>query len=174
MNMKIRLLVLLMAVFAASGFAQEKTKKQIKQEQKIEKQKQIEALLNSKTFVFNATRALPQGGKSINLTSSYDVKFSPNLVESNLPYYGRAYSGVGYGGDAGMKFEGKPEEFTVTKGKKNYSIDAVVKGNNDTYRLSLTVSFEGSGSLSITSNNRSFISYNGDITAPEKKEEKKQ
>jgi hypothetical protein len=174
MNMKIRLLVLFMAVFAASGFAQEKTKKQIKEEQKIEKQKQIEALLNSKTFVFNATRALPQGGKSINLTSSYDVKFSPDLVESNLPYYGRAYSGVGYGGDAGMKFEGKSEEFTVTKGKKNYSIDAVVKGNNDTYRLSLTVSFEGSGSLSITSNNRSFISYNGDITAPEKKEEKKQ
>jgi hypothetical protein len=174
MNMKIRLLVLFMAVFAASGFAQEKTKKQIKEEQKIEKQKQIEALLNSKTFVFNATRALPQGGKSINLTSSYDVKFSPDLVESNLPYYGRAYSGVGYGGDAGMKFEGKPEEFTVTKGKKNYSINGVVKGNNDTYRLSLTVSFEGSGSLSITSNNRSFISYNGDITAPEKKEEKKQ
>ena len=172
MNMKIRLLVLFMAVFAASGSAQEKTKKQIKEEQKIEKQKQIETLINSKTFVFNATRALPQGGKSINLTSSYDVKFSPDLVESNLPYYGRAYSGVGYGGDAGMKFEGKPEEFTFTKGKKNYSINAVVKGNNDTYRLSLTVSFEGSGSLSITSNNRSFISYNGDITAPEKAEKK--
>jgi hypothetical protein len=174
MKMKIRLLVLLIAVFAASGFAQEKTKKQIKEEQKIEKQKQIEELVNSKTFVFNATRALPQGGKSINLTSSYNVKFSPDLIESNLPYYGRAYSGVGYGGDSGMKFEGKPEEFTVTKGKKNYSIDATVKGSNDTYRLSLSMGFEGGATLSITSNNRSFISYNGDITAPEKKEEKKQ
>jgi hypothetical protein len=172
MDLKIRLLVLFLAIFATTGFAQEKSKKQIKEEQKIEKQKQIDMLVNSKTFVFNATRALPQGGKSINLTSSYDMKFSPDLIESYLPYYGRAYSGVGYGGDSGMKFDGKPEEFTVTKGKKNYSINAVVKGNNDTYRLSLTVSFEGSGTLSITSNNRSFISYNGDITAPEKAEKK--
>jgi len=172
MNFKISLLVLFLAIFATTTFAQEKSKKQIKEEQKIEKQKHIDTLVNSKTFVFNATRALPQGGKSINLTSSYDVKFSPDLIESNLPFYGRAYSGVGYGGDSGMKFEGKPEEFTVTKGKKNYSINAVVKGSNDTYRLSLSVSFEGSGSLSITSNNRSFISYNGDITAPEKTEKK--
>jgi hypothetical protein len=59
------------------------------------------------------------------------------------------------------------------KEKKNYQVDAVVNGTTDKYRLSLSVGFEGSASLSITSNNRSTISYQGEISAPEKPEEKK-
>jgi hypothetical protein len=168
MTTRISILVLFFVIFAISGFAQEKSRKQIKEEAKIEKQKQTETLVNSKTFVFNARMALPTGYKSVNLTTGgYNAKFSPELIDSYLPFYGKAYSGVGYGGDAGMKFSGKPEEFTLAKGKKNYIINAKVKGEKDTYRISLSVGFEGSATLSITSNNRSFISYNGEIAAPE-------
>lgn len=168
MKTRISVLVMLFAIIAISGFAQAKSRKQIKEEAKIEKQKQTEALVNSKTFVFNARMALPTGYKSVNLTTGgYNVKFSPELIDSYLPFYGKAYSGVGYGGDAGMKFSGKPEAFTVAKSKKNYTVNATVKGEKDTYRISLSVGFEGSATLSITSNNRSFISYNGEIIAPE-------
>jgi len=163
MNLKISLLILFLAIIATTAFTQEKTKKQ----------KQIEELVNSKTFVFNATKAFPKDMKPVYLTSSY-IKFSPDRIESHLPYYDMAYNGVRYGSEAGMKFEEKPEEFTVTKGKKNYSIYAVVKRTNETYNLSLSVSFNGTSSLSVTSNNQSFISYSGDIKAPEKKEEKTQ
>jgi hypothetical protein len=161
MNLKITLLVIFLAIFVTTAFAQEKTKKQ----------KQIEELVNSKTFVFNATKAFPKDMKPVYLTSSY-MKFSPDLLESHLQYYDKANSGVRFGSEAGMKFEDKPEEFTVTKGKKNYSIYAVVKRNNETYNLSLSVSFNGTSSLSVTSNNQSFISYSGDITAPDKAEKK--
>jgi len=83
-----------------------------------------------------------------------------------------AFSGVGYVTDEGLKFTEKAEEFTIIKGKKNYQVRATVKGAKDTFRLSLSVGFEGSTSLTITSNNRSAISYSGEIKAYERKEEK--
>jgi hypothetical protein len=89
-----------------------------------------------------------------------------------MPYFGRAYSGAGYGGDAGLKFAGKPEKYTVVKEKKNYQINVEVKSDNDTYKLSLSIGFEGSATLTVISNNRSTISYNGDISAPEQPAEK--
>jgi hypothetical protein len=172
MNSKRMILIAILTVIVSYGFTQEKSKKQIKEEQKIEKQKQTEAIVNAKTFVFVAKSALPQGYKTVYLnTGEYTVKFQPDYIVSYLPFYGKAYSGVGYGGDNGMKFEGKPEEFNVTKTKKNFQLKAVVKGENDIYTLSISVSFEGSASLTVTSNNRSPISYSGDISAGEKTEE---
>jgi hypothetical protein len=155
----------------APAYSQEKTKKELKEEQKIEKQKQVEVMVNAKEFVFVARKANPMGMKQIDLTTNANyLKFYPELIESEMPFYGQAYSGVGYSGDTGMKFKGKPEEFTVVKTKKNYQIDAKVKGETDLYRISLQVFFEGGAVLSITSNSRSTISYNGEISAPAKTE----
>ena len=172
MNIRISVLIILFTIFTISGFAQEKSKKQLKEDKKLEKQQQLEALLNSKTFVFNANTAIPQGSKPVNLTAIYYVKFSPDAIESYMPFYGNAYNGAGIGGDTGMKFEGKPEDFTVAKGKKNYIVNALVAGQNDTYQISLSVGFKGSATLSIGSNNRSNISYNGEITAPKSQKKK--
>ncbi len=174
MTAKISVLTIILAFIVIAGFAQEKSKKQIKEEKKIEKQKQIDSLVNAKTFDFVGRRAMPTGYKSVDLTTNTNfVKYQPDLIDSYMPFYGRAYSGVGYGSDEGLKFTGKPEDFTVTKGKKNYDVSATVKGESDTFRLSLSVSFEGSATLTITSNKRSAISYSGEIRAPEIKEEKK-
>jgi hypothetical protein len=173
MNLIKIIFVVIATFFVTSGFAQEKSKKQIKEEQKKEQQQQTEAMVNSKTFVFVARTALPQGYKTVNLnTSEYNVTFKPEYIVSYMPFYGKAYSGVGYGGDAGLKFEGKPEEFTVTKSKKNYQVNAVVKGQNDVYTISATISFTGSASLTILSNNRSSISYNGEIATIKETDEK--
>lgn len=166
---KFSILSILIALYFTSAFAQEKTKQQTKAERKVEKQKQVEAMMNARTFVFTARTAIPQGYKTVNLnTNMYNVSFAPENIISYLPYYGTAYSGIGYGNDSGLKFEGKPEDFTVTKGKKNYNAKAVVKGERDVFNLMLTVSFEGSASLSVSSNNRGTISYNGVISEPEK------
>jgi len=174
MKTKISVLALLMLLIINSSFAQEKSRKQIKEEKKIEKQKQVEVLINAKEFVFVARTALPTGYRTVNLTSgSYTVKFHPDMIDSFLPFYGRAYSGVGYNNENGLKFKGKPEEFTIQKKAKNYQVNAVVKGESDVYRISMTVSSEGNSSLSINSNNRSTISYYGSISAPEKQTDKK-
>ena len=170
MKTKISILFLLLLMCSITLFAQEKSKKQIKEEKKLEKQKQVQTMMNERVFIFTARTALPQGYKTVNLNSNmYTVDFSPAKIVSYLPYYGRAYSGVSYGGDDGLKFEGTPEDFTVTTGKKNYSAKAEVKSEKEVYKLMLTVGFEGSATLTVSSNNRSSISFNGEISAPEKK-----
>jgi len=173
MKTKISFLIAFFALILITGYTQEATKKPTKEEKKAEKQKQTEAFINAREFVFVGRTALPTGYKSVDLTTNTNyVKFYPDTIDSYMPYYGRAYSGIGYGGDTGLKFTGKADEYTVTKGKKNYQVNAVVKTDRDTFRISLSVSFEGSSSLVINSNNRSPISYNGEISAPEKPKEK--
>jgi len=174
MKTRFSIIVLILAVVITNGFSQEKTKKELKEEKKIEKQKQVEAMVNDTNFVFVARTALPTGMRSVNLTTNQNyVKYQPDLIDSYMPFFGKAYSGIGYGADTGLKFQGKPEEFKVEKTKKAFQIDAVVKGTTDNFKLSLSVGFEGSASLTITSNNRSTISYQGEISAPEKPAEKK-
>ncbi|HWS61004.1 MAG TPA: DUF4251 domain-containing protein [Flavobacterium sp.] len=163
-----RIVHVLAFLFAFISFArleaQEKTKKQLKEEKKLEKQKEIGILVESKEFVFVANRVMPQSGRVINLTTVYNVDFHPEWIKSDLPFFGRAFSGVGYGGsDEGMKFEGKPTVFSIEKNKKAYIIKADVRGEKDSYFMILTVYFEGSAILSINSNNRSSISYDGEI-----------
>ena len=171
---KISFLLFVLALAISVGYTQEKSKKQIKEEKKLALQKQVEEMVNAKEFVFVGRTAIPSGHKSVNLTTNTNyVKFHPDLIDSYMPYFGRAYSGVGYGGDQGLKFTGKPEVFTVTKTKKEFEVTAEVKGSNDTYKISLSIGFEGNSTLGITSNNRSFISYYGEISAPEKKDDKK-
>jgi hypothetical protein len=164
-------LVLLLSLVVTMSFAQEKTRKQLREVRKIEKQKQTEILVNSKEFVFVARNASPQGFSSVDLTTNPNyIKFQPDFIKSEMPFFGTAYSGVAYRGDGGLNFEGKPLEYTFKKEKKAYQIKAVVKGQNDVYTMFLSIFFDGSAALSINSNNRSIISYIGEIRPIEKKE----
>ena len=172
MKGKIMHLVLLLLIGTIPVAAQKSDRKAEKERKRVEKEKEITALIDSKTFEFRATRAIPTGYKSVDLTTNPNfVKFSNDLIVSEMPFYGRAYS-VSYGGDSGLKFEGKPEIYTVEKKKKNYEIEAKVKDKNDYFTINLTVSSEGSSTMSISSNNRTSISYNGEIFAPEVPKEK--
>lgn len=174
MKTKIALFLSLILLLMTSAFSQEKSEKEIKEERKLEKQKQVETMVNDTLFVFVARTALPTGMRSVNLSSNPNyIKFQPKMIESEMPYFGKGYSGIGYGGDTGLKFKGKPEKFTVQKQKKNYQIDTNVKVESDNFRLSLSVTFEGSASLSIISNNRSTISYQGEISPLKKSGETK-
>lgn len=166
----VRLFTLTFVFFSlTNALAQEKSKKQLKEEIKLEKQKQTALLVDSKEFVFVARTAMPQGGRTIQLTTDYTLEFHPDLIKCDLPFFGRAFSGVGYGGDSGMQFEGKPMDLKIEKKKKSHDIKVNVKGGNDSYSLLLSIYFDGTAYLSINSNNRSSISYNGDIEALQKR-----
>lgn len=168
----VRFLVLIIAFFSlATAMAQEKSKKQIKEEVRIEKQQQVAILVDSKEFVFQPNSVTPLGGRSIILNDvSYRMEFHPDLIKSYLPFFGRGYSGIGYGGDnGGIEFDGKPTVYTIEKTKKAYIIRVNVRGQHDSYTIMLSVYFEGNAYLSVNSNNRSSISYDGEIKAIPKK-----
>lgn len=167
MRTKITPLILLMLVMTLDSMAQTADIISEKEKSRIAKVKEVAGLVDSKIFVFRATRANPTGYKPVDLTTNPGyVKFSPNLIVSEMPYFGRVYS-VSYG-DGDLNFWGKPDVFTLGKKSKNYAIKARVKDPDDCYMINLTVNFEGSSSLSISSNNRAMIHYNGDICATER------
>ena len=168
MKIKSLITIVLLTLMMTSAFSQEKSKKELKEEEKLQKQKQIEELINTKNFVFKGRWALPMGAKQVDLSTNPNyVKFNPDLMDGYMPFFGTATSGIGFGSDNTIKFKDKPESFNIVKNKKNFQVDAKVKGENDIYRISLSVSFEGSSSMSIISNNRSTISYQGEILPAE-------
>lgn len=163
--------ILIFLLFVATiGFAQEKTRKELREESKIEKVKQISILVASKEFVFVAQRAFPQGFRTIDLTTNPNfIEFNPDFIKSEMPFFGRGYSGIGYAGDTGLKFEGKPTEYSIVKTKKTFELKALVRGESDVFKILLSISYEGSATLTINSNNRSSISYYGEISKIKKK-----
>lgn len=173
MKSKVFIVLLLSCFLTYSVFSQEKTGKQLKAERELQKQKETEALINAKNFVFEAQKVMPQGGRLLHLDyNTYFLNFSEKMTTCDLPFFGRAYN-VGYGGtDGGIKFEGVPENVQIEKKKKYYIIKASVKGKDDSYDLLFSIYFDGSASLSVNSNKRASISYDGEIHKPKPEETK--
>lgn len=148
------------------GFGQEKTRRQLREERKLEKQKEIEMLINSKEFIFVARNASPQYLRRVDLTTNPNyIRFKPDFIKSEMPFFGRGFSGIDYGGNnIGLQFEGVPQEFSIIKTKKIYQIKVSVKTVDDNYDIMLDVGLQGSATLTIRSNKRSLITYYGKIS----------
>ena len=174
MKSKLFILLVLLGFLSFPVLSQEKTKKELKAEKELKKQKEIETLVNAKNFVFEAQKANPQGGRLLNLDyNTYFLKFNEEKTTCDLPFFGRAYNVPYGGGDGGIKFEGVPENIKIEKKKKSYLIKTTIKGKDDAYNLLFTIFFDGSASLSVNSNNRGSISYDGLIEAAKTEESKK-
>lgn len=135
-----------------------------------EKGEKLKAMMEQQNYVFNATSATSQGGRTIQLTSEYDLKVSKDTVKSYLPFFGRAFSAPYNPTDDGIKFESRNFSYSKTfKKKKGWSILIKPEDVDTVNSLRLSVSESGYGTLSIISNQRSPISFYGYVTAPEKK-----
>src|SRR6218665_1175218 len=167
MKVTLSILVLFLAL-SFSVSAQEKTKKQLKEERELEKQNEMKALLDAQNFVFEAQKVTPQGGRLIQLDyNTYFLKFNTENTTCDLPFFGRGYN-VAYNGDGGIKFEGKPENIKIENKKKSTVLKATVRGKNDIYDLFFTIFFNGTATLSVNSNNRAPINYDGLVSAHKK------
>jgi hypothetical protein len=163
MNTKFAPLILFLFFCTVPVLAQTTDRKAEKERKRVAREDDVSVLVESKIFEFRANRAIPSGYKSVDLTTNPNfVAFSPDFIVSEMPFFGRAYS-ASYGGEAGLKFEGKPEKYTVERKKKSYEIEAKVRSTKDFYTINLSVSFNGSSSMSVSCNNRTTISYNGEI-----------
>ncbi len=161
------LFIALVCFILGNASAQEKNIKTNTEQETVDTSS-IGNLLNSKTFEFIANTVFPITGSPKNLVGSgYSVTFSPEMIISNMPFYGRAYSGMALGRDKGMRFQGKPENFIVEKNNE-YQVKASVNGESDTYSISISVSSSGFATLAISSNDRGVISYQGEIVKVQK------
>jgi len=129
----------------------------------------IGRLIQSKNFVFVAQYALPLGGRSINLTSLYDVRLSNDTITSDLPFYGRAFVAPMNPSEGGIRFTSTQFDYTANEKKKGgWNITILPKDTKDVRQMFLSVSENGYASLQVTSNNRQSINYTGYVTAKNK------
>ena len=143
----------------------------VTQAQEIE---DLEEFVESGKFLFTADRAFPSGGPSVNLINrSNKVEFNGDTAKGDLAYFGKAHNAsVAYSADGGgIKFDGEMMNKEIKVKKKNVILSFKMKAPGDQYSCSLTITSSGSATLSISSNNKSSISYNGAVTAMEEEEE---
>lgn len=144
-------------------------------------------IVAAKTYTFVARSASPlnssdiskvmskmpggTGSGTINLNETYyEVKVSPDSVVAYLPYFGRSFSAPIGQNEGGVKFNSKKFEYKSTKGKKRgWDIIIETKDVNENYRLVLNIGDEGYATLSLNSNVKQSITYQGYLKENEKK-----
>ena len=162
--LKKRILLLLTLFITTATFAQ--ATKESKQQQKAE---EIQNLIQSKNYVFTAQTVLPETGRTINLTSTYDMRLSGDTLRSDLPYFGRAYEAPIDPSQGGIHFKSTNFNYTIKDRKKGgWDITIVPKDTRDVRQMFLTVFENGYASLNVLSETRQAISFNGIIQAARK------
>ena len=153
-------------------YAQDTKNRKEKRQEKHENQfKETEKIIDSLNYKFIATRAIPSGGRQIDLTTNTGyLKVTNDTVEAYLPFFGRVYNAAYSRGDSGIKFETKQIDYKVEKNvdKLNFTISFTAKTSKENYQCTLLINNSGSATLSVTSNHKAFISYYGNIESIKK------
>lgn len=135
-----------------------------------EKDEKLKELIDKQHYIFNVTSATTQGGRTIQLTSEYELTVSKDSIESFLPFFGRAFSAPYNPTDGGIKFTSKDFTYSSSvKKKKGWNILIKPEDVQTVNSLRLDISESGYGTLNIISNQRSPISFYGYVISPEKK-----
>ena len=123
----------------------------------------LEQKISDKKFVFEATEALPMGGRTRQLTTYYGLKVSHDTLESTLPYFGRAYAAPMNPSDAGYIFTSTQYDMQVSKRDNGWDITIVPQDRHNGEKFVLTAFNNGTANLQVNSNNRQPITFRGRI-----------
>ena len=139
----------------------------------------VSNLLQTKEFTFMAEKAnptnydvvkvlnsLPNSSASqiLNLDSGYTLEIKKDEVIVQLPYFGRMYNPTYSTGKDSYRFTSK--DFTISEvvGKKGSTIFTIIpKDQQNVRRMDLQVYMNGKAYLSVDSDDRQSISYDGYI-----------
>ena len=133
---------------------------QKKEERKEKRQKAYQEclqLIESGEFKFEAEKAYPQGGSSIDLTTNYGfIKISENKSIGDLPFFGRAYR---------MDYEGEILNKKLTRDDKKMKVTLSYEvKDKETYTVIMDIFSKKSASTIIRTDSKAHISYSGQIT----------
>ena len=123
---------------------------------------EIAQAIAADNWIFIADRALPQRGRSRNLTGQYEVRFSKDTIMAYLPYFGRAYSGPVMETRSPLDF--KTTDFTINKAQNNkgrWNITIRPKDYREVQSFDFVLFDNGSAQLNVQLTSRSPIGFNG-------------
>jgi hypothetical protein len=129
-----------------------------------QKEADIKNMVASAQYIFVAEYAIPMTGRTVALTSEYDLTVSKDSIIAYLPYYGRAYQAPLDPSQGGIKFTSSKFEYQTVKAKKNgWDISIVIKDQSDNGRLALHVASNGRATLQVSTTFRQPITFTGYI-----------
>lgn len=141
----------------------------------------LTAAVQNREFNYNATRAFPMGNEAANILNSmpgaagnrmmnldpgYGFNLKKDLFSVYLPYFGRAFNvNPADASRGGISFESKAFTVIESKTRKGNTL-LIIKPQDakESYVFNLEIFKNGSGFLSIQSNNRQPISFDGTIS----------
>ena len=150
-------ILLLLTIYSDHAFSQDNKKED-------EKAAQLKTMIEQHRFTFEAQTATPMRGGLKYLDPGYTVKVKPDTLQSDLPYFGRAYQAEYGSTDGGLKATSLKFDITIKELKKG-GWDITLKTNDlqDRLQFMLTVYEDGTASLNVNSTNRQPIGYRGFI-----------
>lgn len=120
--------------------------------------------IESKHFSYQAQTMYPTKGPTRQLEPGYSFELKGDTLICNLPYMGRVYTPT-IGGDAGFHFTATGVEYSTKVRKKGgWDVRIKAKDKNVQRQFDLTVSEDGSASLTVTSSDRESARYRGTLS----------
>lgn len=161
------ILFLLISILLTLGVSAQKNERKSRRALKAERESiiiaTIDSMIMAKDYNFVARSANPMQMQTVQLTSDYNLKVKGDSVFVFLPYYGRAYQADFSSTDGGIKLADAMKAYTIEQQKSKYEIKFEAENRRDTYRFYLTIGKGGYASLTVNSNHRQAIIFNGII-----------
>jgi hypothetical protein len=131
-------------------------------DKKAAQEARVQQWVEKKSFVFKATTLLPTGFRSRQLDPGYQISINPGKLVSALPYVGRSTNIIPGSTDGGMNFTSTDFTIESRAGKKgSWTLTVKPKDVTDVRTIVFLISASGNTTVTITSNSRSSVSYNG-------------
>jgi hypothetical protein len=155
--------LLVLSVMCLNAQETAKSRRERRAEQQEKRMDEVKEMIRTKSFVFEATHAMPLGGGSIHLNHTFDVEVNGDTLVSYLPFFGVAYR-VDYGSrNSALDFALPVQSYEMEETDNEYLIKIEVKNRMDILNYTFFISNLGYATLNVTSTSRQAISYYGRI-----------
>ena len=138
----------------------------LSKEEKEMKLFQVSQNIENNNFAIKINRANPMRGKSIHLTSPYDLTIRNDSAIAHLPFFGRATFAPYGNKNGGIMFAEKMERYQVTPTPKNDGWNVSFNVSQEigySYYFNIIIYREGNSSINVSSPQRDSITFWGEM-----------
>jgi hypothetical protein len=121
----------------------------------------LQSAIEHKTYTYRVQSVSPMKGGTRQLNPGYTLTVKGDTLVANLPYFGRVYQSS-IGADGGFNFTSYTFDYEIKPRKKGgWNVSIKTKDLPSQRQFNLTVSKNGSTSLTVLCSDRESISYYG-------------
>jgi len=123
----------------------------------------VREALDNRQFTVEVNYVLPSNGKAHFLSSQYELTIDHEMINSYLPFFGRAYN-IPYDGGKGLIFKSTISEYVEKRDETNKTMIKIKTSNDeDRYDYYIEVFPSGKANITVMSMRRQQIAFQGEL-----------